>query len=140
MGAPGGEEDLRILIVDDDPLMTDMLPRRIRGALRVQVFTASTPEEGLRVADAESPEIVLSDYNLRASMTGLDLLAEIERRHPDAIRILFSGHARHEIGKSLDDAPLHGFLEKPLRLDELIAPLAAIIQETLGVDPRRVAR
>ena len=140
MGAADGEEQLRILIVDDDPLMTDMLPRRIRGALRLRVFTASTPEEGLRVADAESPEVVLSDYNLRASMTGIELLAEIERRHPEAVRILFSGHARHEIGKGLDGAALHGFLEKPLRLDELIQPLAAIIQETLGVDPRRAAR
>ncbi|GEM_PF-6048352 len=132
-------DGVRILIVDDDPLMTDMLPRRIRAGLRAEVVTASTPEEGLAVAERVHPEVVLSDYNLRASMTGLDLLEEIERRLPGAVRILFSGHARHEIGPRLDEADLHGFLEKPMRLDEMIAPLASIIQGALGVDFRRSA-
>jgi DNA-binding NtrC family response regulator len=131
------EAEVRILIVDDDPLMTDMLPRRIRAGLHATVLTASTPEEGLAMADAHHPEVVLSDYNLRAAMTGLDLLAEIERRQPDAVRILFSGHARHEIGARLDEVAIDGFLEKPMRLDELIAPLATIIQSTLGLDVRR---
>lgn len=130
-------EALRILIVDDDPLMTDMLPRRLRRALDVAVLVASTPEEGLRVASEAQPDVVLSDYNLRASMDGLDLLAAIQRAVPDALRILFSGHAPHEIGARLRDAPLHGFLEKPLRLDEMIVPLAAIIERETGVDPRR---
>src|SRR5581483_5162829 len=97
-------DGVRILIVDDDPLMTDMLPRRIRAGLRAEVVTASTPEEGLAVA---------------------------ERVHPEVVRILFSGHARHEIGPRLDEADLHGFLEKPMRLDEMIAPLASIIQGAL---------
>jgi two-component system C4-dicarboxylate transport response regulator DctD len=140
MPDPAAPTELRLLIVDDDPLMTDMLPRRLLRALDLKILTASSPEEGLRVADEENPEVVLSDYNLRASMTGLDLLAEIERRHPDAVRILFSGHTRTEIGTPLVDAPLHAFLEKPIRIDELIGPLAAIIQRTLGIDPRRSAQ
>lgn len=130
-------EDLSILIVDDDPLMTDMLPRRLIRALRARVLTASTPEEGLRVAAEEQPTVVLSDFNLRAAMDGIDLLEEVERRAPDALRILFSGHAPHEIGRRLAEAPLHGFLEKPLRLDEMIAPLAAIIERETGLDLRR---
>jgi len=132
-------EDLSILIVDDDPLMTDMLPRRLKRALHARVLTASTPEEGLRVAVSERPAVVLSDFNLRAAMDGIDLLAEVERRAPGSLRILFSGHAPHEIGQRLQAAPLHGFLEKPLRLDEMIGPLAAIIERETGIDLRRQA-
>ncbi|HEX2021905.1 MAG TPA: response regulator [Candidatus Thermoplasmatota archaeon] len=123
---------MSILIVDDDELMTELLPRKLRSAVlpAPRILTARTPEEGIRVAEDECPSVVLSDYNLRATMNGLDVLAAVGRSCPDAVRILFSGHARHEIGPRLEGAGLDGFLEKPLRLDELIPPFLEILNRS----------
>lgn len=124
-----------MLIVDDDPLMTDLLPRKLKRTLAgCRILTATTPDDGIRLAREARPAVVLSDYNLRAALTGLDVLDEVARIDPAIIRILFTGHARHEIGPRLDRSDLHGFIEKPLRLDEMMQPLLDILR-TRGFAP-----
>lgn len=126
-----------LLIVDDDPLMTDMLPRRLRKVLRdnVEIKTARTAEEAKGLIRELRPDAVLSDYNLRQVETGLDVLREAEAQAPDAARILFSGHARREID-GLDGASIHAYLEKPMKLDELIPPVLDAIHAATGEDLR----
>lgn len=125
---------LRILVVDDDAFITDMLPRKLRRAYPgLDVVTASSPAEGLALmSNGAAPDVVLSDYNLRADLNGLDVLSETARRRPHAVRILMSAHTRHEIGPALDAADIHGLVEKPMRLDEMLSPLLAIIQRARG--------
>lgn len=130
---------LRILVVDDDPLMTDLLPRKLMRGIafpRPVVLTASTPEDGLRLARSERPDVVLSDFNLRATMTGLDVLAEVARVQPGAVRILFSAHTREEVGPGLEGAAIHGFVEKTMRLEEMLGPLVDVLRRS-GLDVQR---
>ena len=132
---PLDRPSFRILVVDDDRLMTEFLPRKLRKAMRpgVQILTATTPEEARAIIDSMAPHVVLSDYNLRESETGLDVLRHAEAHAPEAARILFSGHTRGEI-RGIDGATIHGYLEKPMKLDELIAPLISLIRESTGVN------
>lgn len=135
-GSGGGAAELRILIVDDDRLMTDFLPRKISKALAglpVRFLTANTPEEGIRLL-GEKPDVVLCDYNLRADATGIDVLAVAAQAQPSAIRILFSGHTSREIGGELVSAPIHAFLEKPMRLDDMIGPFVEVLQRNGVMD------
>lgn len=127
-----------LLLVDDDALMIEMLPRRLRRALRtdVEILTAATHEEAVGLMRSSPPDVVLSDYNLREQRTGLDVLGDAKTLAPRAVRILFSGHAPHEIA-ALGEAPIHAFLEKPMRLDELIDPLLDVIHRECGIDLRR---
>lgn len=120
-----------LLIVDDDALMTTLLPRTLRKGFgpELRIATATTPDEAARILRELRPDIVLSDYNLRAVKTGLDVLADAAGVVPDAVRILFSGHTQGEIGPAMDTVPIHGFIEKPFRLDELVEPLARLVQE-----------
>lgn len=139
-GAAGGQPVLRILVVDDDPLMTDLLPRKITRALlspRAQIMTARTPDEGIRLAIDERPDVVLSDFNLRSSRDGLDVLEAVGRVCPDAVRILFSAHTRHEVGPRLAAADIHGFVEKTMRLDDMMDPLFEVISTATGVPIER---
>lgn len=127
----------RMLIVDDDPLMTDMLPRRLRRVLRdnVDIRTAATPDEAADIIRELQPDAILSDYNLRQMRTGLDVLREAEQHAPNAARILFSGHAAREID-GLQDASVHAYIEKPMRLDELVTPVLEAIERATGQDLR----
>lgn len=135
-----GSPLLRILVVDDDPLMTDLLPRKITRSLlspRAQILTARTPDEGIRLAMEERPDVVLSDFNLRAARDGLDVLEAVGRVCPDAIRILFSAHTRTEVGPRLAAADIHGFVEKTMRLDDMMGPLFEVIHEATGISIER---
>ena len=131
---------LRILVVDDDPLMTDLLPRKITRTLlspRAHILTARTPDEGIRLAMDERPDVVLSDFNLRSSRDGLDVLEAVGRVCPDAVRILFSAHTRQEVGPRLAAADIHGFVEKTMRLDDMMGPLFEVIGTATGVPIER---
>lgn len=135
-GSPGSlPPGLRILVVDDDEFITDMLPRKLRRAYPLmpplEIITASTPEAGLRMAAERAPDVVLSDFNLRAEMDGLELLARVASSRPEAVRILMSAHTRSEIGPALARAEIHGMIEKPMRLDEIIDPIARVIMRHL---------
>jgi response regulator RpfG family c-di-GMP phosphodiesterase len=125
-----------LLIVDDDALMTNLLPRKLQSAFTtpLRIVTATTPEEAAQVLRDERPDIVLSDYNLRAARTGLDVLADAAEVIPHGVRILFSGHTQREIGAAIAHAPIHGFIEKPLRLDDLLPPFARLVQDASGLE------
>lgn len=129
---------LRILVVDDDPMMLQMLPPHLQDlAVRPPVDgveTAQTPEAALHALDrlAGQPLVVLSDFNLKAAMNGLDLLKEVQRRRPDAVRVLFSGYALDQLGDVHAGGATHGFVEKPMRIREMLPPLAGIINRTLA--------
>ncbi|HUR24684.1 MAG TPA: PAS domain-containing protein, partial [Candidatus Thermoplasmatota archaeon] len=127
------EERLRILVVDDDRAVREMLPVFLiesyaPGPAPVIETVGSAAEVAARLARTSPRErlVVLSDHNLKTATNGIDVLAEVQRARPDAIRILFSGHAREEI-PGLNEADLHGFLEKPFSLDEIVQPFRAIV-------------
>lgn len=130
--------DLSILVVDDDPMMLHMLPPHLLelGTQRPvgKIDTAATPEAALAALEAlpPGPVAVLSDFNLRAAMNGLQLLAEVARRRPDSVRVLFSGYAADQIGDVGAGGVAHGFVEKPLRIREMLDPIRAIVDERLG--------
>lgn len=125
---------LRILVVDDDRFMLDMLPMWIEQAFPhhiPSVLTARSPREVLEVLDRECPDVVISDYDLRDVVNGVRLLETVGERCPRSVRILYSGHAREEIEHELARQTFHGFLEKPMRIQELMPPLRALVERHL---------
>lgn len=132
------EASLRILVVDDDRMMLQMLPPHLEHlgtSVPVEkVETAQTPKEALAALERmpPGPLAVLSDFNLKADLNGIDVLREVERRRPDAVRVLFSGYALEQIGDAGRDPALQGFIEKPMRIREMIPPLKEIIDRVLA--------
>ena len=128
---------LTILLVDDDPFMLRMLAPRLERLDVVPavgaVLTAATPQAALEALDKADPGplAVVSDFNLKATLNGLQLLGEVRQRRPDAVRILFSGYSSEQIGDVVGGGAAHAFLEKPLRIDEMMAPLAGAIRAGL---------
>lgn len=128
---------LRILLVDDDPMMLQMLSPHLEELEArlpvVGVTTADTPDAALAALDGMGPGplAVMSDFNLKARLNGLQLLAEVEKRRPDAVRILFSGYAREQLGDVSSNGAAHGFVEKPLRIRDMLGPIQEIVDARL---------
>lgn len=99
-----------------------------------KVLGARTPDEAMKhVADAApGPLVVVTDFNLKASRNGLQLLSEVRRARPDALRVLFSGYSLEQLGDVQGSGDADAFLEKPLLLDELIAPLEKLVVQKFG--------
>jgi len=68
----------RILVVDDESHILHVLSLKLRKA-GYDVITAGDGEEGLHVASAESPDLIITDLQM-PYMTGIDLCRALTER------------------------------------------------------------
>lgn len=111
----------RVLVVDDEPLITNAIGRSL--ALEHDVVLAAAAGEALsRVLSGERFDVILCDL-MMPQMTGMDLHAALETHAPDqAARMVFlSGGAFTPAAHSFLDAVPNQRFEKPFDTRQLLA-------------------
>ena len=95
------EEKYRILVVDDDPFVAEMLAV-ILDADGYTVETVENGEDALTKFTA-SPDtaLVISDMNM-PGMTGLELFGAIRAANPNIATILLTGSEDVDLGQNAD--------------------------------------
>jgi CheY-like chemotaxis protein len=117
----------RVLVVDDEPEVTQCLRRLLRRHFEVEVATSG--EEALEKLEGFDPHVVISDYRM-AKMSGRDLLRQVRTRQPDALRVLMSGWAEPSaIETSVRDRTANRVLNKPFPPDDLVSAIREFIAE-----------
>jgi CheY-like chemotaxis protein len=105
---------LRILVVDDEPLVCEM----VRAMLLQDghtVDTALSGKEGLTRFDAEHFDLVLTDYRM-TGMKGDQVASAIKKRLRPKPVILITGHPPNEAPNDIDWVLLKPFSLLQLRL------------------------
>src|SRR6266851_882333 len=103
---------LRILFVDDEPMVLTGLERSFRP-LRRQWISAFAPggAEALQAIDREPFDAVVTDMRM-PGMDGAQLLDEVRNRSPHALRMILSGQSdRETILNSI--SPAHSIWPSP---------------------------
>ena len=99
-----------LLLVEDDPLV-GMATQGLLEDLGYEVLgPAADAAEALAIADAERPDLVVTDINLRRQGDGLELAAELHRRLGLA-SLFLSGDAPQ--APLLEQTYAAGYLQKP---------------------------
>ena len=120
-----------ILLVDDEPDVTDLFRQRFRHEVRegtyVMHFAGSGNEALELLADEIEPELlaVLSDINM-PGMDGLELLGEIKQRFPDLPVMMVTAYGDDERRRRASDLGAAEFLTKPVDFDALKAQLSQL--------------
>ncbi len=102
----------RILFVDDEPNVLQGLQRMLRH-MRVEwdMRFVETGRAALDLMETEPFDAVVSDMRM-PGMDGAELLAEVRRRAPGAVRVVLSGYSDAEsVMRMVESA--HQFLAKP---------------------------
>jgi response regulator RpfG family c-di-GMP phosphodiesterase len=108
-----------LLIVDDEPDVCDSVADLLRREFRV--LKAHSAEEGYRIMLEEEVHIVMSDQRM-PQITGVELLTKVKARHPQAIRMLFTGFADLDsIIAAINQGHIFQFMKKPWQPEELVA-------------------
>ena len=107
----------RILVVDDDRASCELL-REIFAAEGWAAESALTPEEALALAARERFDLVVSDINLAAAQTGLDLLRHLRDTCPV---ILVTGFGTLDAAVEASREGAWDFISKPFKVGEVVA-------------------
>ncbi len=107
----------KILIVDDEQMIRLTLAEALRnwGYNSVEVGSVAS---ALAAYDAEKPAAVLLDINLPDG-SGLDVLREVKRRHPEAVIIMMTSNVIVEDTITALRGGAYDFVGKPINLEEL---------------------
>jgi two-component system KDP operon response regulator KdpE len=126
----------RLLLVDDEANFLRALGTSLR-ARGYQVDLAATGEEGLDLAAANPPDVVLLDLGL-PGMDGLQVLQKL-REHSRVPVIVLSARHNESSKVAALDLGADDYVTKPFGMDELLARLRAALRrgtvadETAGV-------
>jgi DNA-binding NtrC family response regulator len=107
----------RILVVDDDQDSCELL-REIFSSEGWQVDTALTPSQAFTVAKKETIDLVVSDVNLEANQSGLDLLKDLRAQCPV---ILVTGFGTLDSAVEAAREGAWDFISKPFKVQEVVA-------------------
>jgi PAS domain S-box-containing protein len=114
---------LRILAVDDEPMMTKALVRMLKPSGHL-VSVAGSGEEALEKLAEQTYDVVLSDMGMGAGMNGWELAEAVKKRWPSVRFMLATGW-----GAAMDPAEfrtkgIEAVLSKPYHPNDLLQALA----------------
>jgi CheY-like chemotaxis protein len=119
----GSGHAVKVLVIDDQPLLRDVLAEFLE-LLGHEADLAVDGPEGLARFDSSVHQLVLTDF-LMPGLTGLEVAEAIRARSCTTPIVMISGFAKPDAKRRAVEAGLR-FVRKPLAVAEFEATLAAV--------------
>src|SRR5271170_509333 len=126
--------DVRVLVVDDEGRLRDVLTRAI-ASWGFQVAGARSGEEALRLMQASKFDISILDLNL-PGVSGIELFEKFRAANPEQQVIVLTGFGNLEAARASIRLDVVDFLEKPCPLGELEKSLHRATQRLVRPMPQ----
>jgi CheY-like chemotaxis protein len=118
-----------ILLVDDEEPVRNVTARMLERS-GFKVLRAADGREAIELFRAHASEVVCVLLDLAMPrMDGEETFRELFRIQPAVRVVLASGYSDQEIAQRFQNAGLAGFIEKPYRVETLIAKLREVLTQ-----------
>jgi two-component system, NtrC family, response regulator AtoC len=109
---------LKILIVDDEPLMRLSMEDALEG-VGCEVAAAATGTEGVHVLEKRQFDLVITDLRLPGA-DGLAILKACKERNPNTEVIMITAHGSVDTAVGAMKLGAYDYITKPFQMDELL--------------------
>ncbi|MBI1763635.1 MAG: sigma-54-dependent Fis family transcriptional regulator [Acidobacteria bacterium] len=116
----------KILVVDDDRVSLDAL-KEILAAQGWEVHTAQTPQQAVALFARGGFDLVVSDINLEAAQSGLDLLQQFRAACPV---ILITGFGTLETTVKATQEGAWDLISKPFKVKDVLAVVQRALEHS----------
>ncbi len=117
--APGQIAASRVVVVDDEPLITQALSVFFDVELGIEAMCFNDPHQALEACLTNDVDMVISDF-VMPGMNGIELLARLRQERPQVTRVLLTGYADKQSAiEAINRARLFQYIEKPWENERL---------------------
>ena len=125
-------QDLKVLIVEDNPQAAKLLKKVLAGLGIHQAFCSADGLEAQQFLDAadDMVDLIICDWEM-PNMTGIELLRQVRRYYPKMPFIMVTGNADADSVKSAARYQVSGYIKKPYAPQQIADSLTTLVM-TLG--------
>jgi response regulator RpfG family c-di-GMP phosphodiesterase len=124
-------EKQNILIIDDEPAITQSLRRSLRD--NFEVFTANTVTQAMEILQQHEIAVIITDQRM-PDMQGVDFLKSAHLVQPNSLSLLLSGYSDIQaLVAALNVSTVRGFIPKPWDNQELLQKIDDTVKEYRAV-------
>jgi PAS domain S-box-containing protein len=131
-------EAAKILLIDDDPSIVELLHNRLIRQGH-QVLSASTGEEGMRLACSLPFDLILCDLML-PDQSGLDVLAALKAHGCEAVVVVLTGFGNLDRAMRAVELGAYDFVEKRSGTAQILHRIERALQHSRMLQELRVRR
>ncbi len=113
----------KIMLVEDDPLLTIVEEKLITKLGYQVVGKARSGEEALDIVSEVDPDIIIMDVQLAGTLDGIETTQKLRDQYDEIPVIFLSGDDNSTVMKRAREAGGVDFLLKPVSTDALAGPL-----------------
>ena len=117
----------RVLAIDDEQNIRHLIQNEF-SLEGLTVTTAGSGEEGLKLFDRDSFDVVLLDINL-PKLNGVEVLKRLKQKAPQADVIMITGYGDIQSAVESIKQGARDYITKPFKLDEILALVKQAIRE-----------
>lgn len=118
--------DGSIMVVDDEPLVREMLARRLTRQ-GFNVLTAPTADEALSLLNNNNVGIILLDISMPGK-SGIEVLPEIKQKWPDTMVIMVTAISDIKIAVEAMKNGAYDYIIKPVEYDVMLLSIKRAIE------------
>jgi excisionase family DNA binding protein len=118
----------RILVVDDEPSIRELLTRTL-ALTEYDVEAVADGNTGLERLRLAAYDLLIADLRM-PGMDGLTLIREARRLHPGLRVIIITGHSTESSAIEAVNLAVVGYLVKPFRVPQVLTAVARALGES----------
>lgn len=117
---------IRVILVDDHPLVLDGIRSRIEEDETIEVIAeGSNGEDALRLAAENQPDVILMDISMPV-LNGIEAAERFKDELPDIKLLMLTMHDNREYITKVLKAGARGYILKDVSSNEMIAAIKAV--------------
>ncbi|MDQ6693970.1 MAG: response regulator transcription factor [Chloroflexota bacterium] len=137
---PPREGPIRVLVVDDQPVFTEMLRFVLDSEPDIKVVgMAFTGDEGLALALQERPDVLLVDYHM-PGLTGLEVIQGLKEAGENLTVVVLTADTDEAVMAEAIAAGAAGYITKQQALNEVVQAVRTASQGEPVVPPFMIPR
>ena len=132
-------ESMKILVVDDEALVRDMIKRGLSQMGGFSVEVAQSGPEAIEKIEKDVFDLVLTDLKM-PEMDGLELLKTIKGTRPEIMVIMMTAHGSIETAVEAMKIGANDYITKPIDFNDLLIHISKVQKESLLLRENRLLR